>query len=78
MPTDYRAYFIMAREAELGEANQGDGIAKVYTLSMQAAALHPDNVVAAGGAGNAVSLAIEKLKALNPDLEMRIFDNEQP
>jgi hypothetical protein len=79
MPTNYRAYFIMARKAESGEsAHQSDGIAKIYTLSTQAVALNPDHVVADGGPENAVSLAIEKLKSLNSGLNIRVYENEQP
>jgi hypothetical protein len=79
MPTNYRAYFIIARKAEVGEStHQSDGIAKVYTLSTQAVALNQDHVVAAGGSENAVALAIEKLKALNSGLNFRVFENEKP
>lgn len=77
MPTNFRAYFIISRKAEVGEsANQTDGRAKVYTLSSQAVALNPEYVVAEGGAENAVNLAIERLKLLNPGLNIRIFENE--
>lgn len=79
MPTMYRSYFIIGREAKNGEsANKSDGIAKVYTLSIQAVALNPDHVVAVGGSEKAVNLAIVKLRELNPDLNERVYPNEQP
>ena len=78
MPTEYRAYFISARKTKPGESanDKSDGIAKVYQLSMQAIPLNPENIIAPDGPENAVALAIERLKELNPGLHMHEYDKQ--
>lgn len=74
MPTDYRSYMIIGRAADMGEANVGDGIAKVYPASQRAIPLNPDVFVAAGGARIAIDAAITALRQLNGGLNERIAD----
>ena len=79
MPTQYHSYFIIGRPARNGEsANISDGIARVYTSSLQAVSLNPDHVIATGGADNAIEAALEKLRELNQGLVERIHKDEKP
>lgn len=73
MPTNYNAYYIIGREANAGEAQKGDGIAKIYILSLQATQFNPDFVIAAGGAEKAVEVALGKLRTFHQNLEERIY-----
>jgi len=72
MPTTYKSYLVKAREARPGEANHGDGIARVYSMSSGAEALNPDHVVAAGGAEKALEEAFARLRLGKDGLNERI------
>lgn len=77
MPTDYRAYVVIGRDAASGEAQAGQGIAKAYPLSQSAASLNSDHIVAEGAAG-AVDEAVSRLKAMNEGLQYREEEREAP
>ncbi|MEA9885241.1 hypothetical protein VDG05_12955 [Xanthomonas campestris pv. raphani] len=78
MPTQYQSYLVMARLAKSGEANDGDGVARVYPLSTHAMSLNPDHVVAAGGPEKAIEAAFVRLRAGKEDLIERISPSELP
>ncbi|MCF8811755.1 hypothetical protein KIP31_21115 [Xanthomonas campestris pv. campestris] len=76
MPTQYQSYLVIARLAESGEANEGDGVARVYSMSTHATPLNPDYVVAAGGPEKAIEAAFVSLRVGKEDLIERIFPGE--
>ena len=78
MPTQYKAYLVVARLAEPGEANEGDGIACVYPMSAHATPLNPDHVVAPGGPEKAIEAAFPKLRLGKEGLIERVNAGELP
>ena len=78
MPTQYKSYLVMARLAQPGEANAGDGIACVYPMSKHATPLDPNHVVAPGGPEKAIEAAFNKLRLGKEGLIERVHEGELP
>ena len=68
MPTIYRAYVLIGRSANYGEALSDQGITRIYPISDLTPNLNLDTVVASGGIEGSMQEAIKQLKILNPNL----------
>jgi len=76
MPEHYHSYLIRAWEAKPGEAHVGAGVARIYTLSIDATPVNPDYVVGNDGVDSAICEAVRRLIETHKDFDYVEYENE--